>query len=131
MSKRFEEKIKKAKVRACRKVNKKWSKQLESLKLWEKEAENRKRVEQVCKSVRMFVSLSTDDASEKMIKMTPRGLIEEVTGSTYYTTPFCSVVADFEPKWSQDGSFEKSDIAMLKDLISLARLPPLIGILST
>ena len=82
--------------------------QLESLQLWEKEADNRERAEKVCKSVKVFVSLCLEDTHDKMVQMTPRALVEEVTGSSYYTMPFCDHASEFDPKWPQDGSFEKS-----------------------
>ena len=53
--------------------------------------------------------------------MTPRALVEEVTGSIYYTMPFCDHVAEFYPKWPQDGSFEKSQIALLQEFINPPR----------
>lgn len=42
----------------------------------------------MCKSMKTFVSLCVNEAHDKMMQMTPRALVEDVTGSTYYTKPF-------------------------------------------
>lgn len=67
MAKTFEDKIKK--VCACKKVNDKWKKELESLNLWEKEADNRLSTEKVCKGVKAFVSLCVEDTHDKMVQI--------------------------------------------------------------
>lgn len=117
MAKGFEEKIAKGKLSACAKLNNKWAKQLSCLKLWEAEADCRKRVETARANVKVFVSLTTEEAIDKISNMCPKALVDEITGTRHYTTPFCDYVSDFSDTWPTNGSFESSQIALLSELI--------------
>ena len=121
LAKSFEEKIKNGKLSACKKLNDKWAKQLASLNLWEAEADCRSRVETTRANVKEFVSLTADEAIDKISNVCPKALVDEVTGTRHYTTPFCDYVSDFNDTWPRNGSFERSHIALLRKLIN----PPL------
>ena len=97
MAKEFEAKIEKRKISSCSKINDNWAKNLNVLKLWEGEADSRKRVETMKASIKAFASLSVDEAHEKISMVTPRGLVDEITRTSYFSTPFCDHVTDFDP----------------------------------
>ena len=118
MGQKFEELIEKKKASDCVKLKMKWTKQLNCLKMWDTESDSRKRVDVMNTGVKSFVSLCADEAQIKIGNSWPRGLVDEIAGTNHYTTPFCDYVADFDPTFPQNGSFDKAHIVLLRELIN-------------
>lgn len=53
---------------------------------------------------------------DKILQVTPRPLIEDMTGSANYTKPFCDLMAEADLSWPQGGSFDNSNLTVLHEL---------------